>query len=64
MAKAGRMVTQGAVGATRSHYCPECPAEEDGKLTPTQATMIMPGRRMVYNCKSGHTVLKGQTILR
>ena len=64
MAKAGKMVTQGAVEVARSHYCPECPANEDGKLPPMTPVMIMPGRRIVYRCKRGHTVRRGQTLLR
>ncbi len=64
MATSDKVVLQGAIGVDRSHYCPKCPADEDGKLQSMSPTMIMPGRSMVYHCKSGHTVRRGQTLLR
>ncbi len=53
-----------AVGPARSHYCPQCPANDRGNLIPMRATVVMPGRRVEYHCPEGHSVRKGQTLLR
>ena len=54
----------GTIGLARSHYCPECPADDRGNLIPMQARMTMPGRSIKYHCPEGHSMQRGQTLLR
>ena len=64
MAVTDKMVLQGHIGTARHHFCPTCPANEEGRLEPMAPSMIMPGRRIVYHCKRGHTANSGETILK
>lgn len=53
------------INPERFHFCPTCPADkESGRLEPMKATMLMPKRTMIYNCKNGHSVPTGGTLLR
>jgi hypothetical protein len=52
------------VNPERFHFCPTCPPDENGRYEPMKATQIMPKKRMVYNCKNGHTAPTGGTLLR
>jgi hypothetical protein len=53
-----------SLGITRRHYCPECPASEDGKLSAMRPVLKLPRRRIEFRCPNGHSARKGATILR
>jgi hypothetical protein len=64
MARTKEIVLANAAGKAKHHFCPICPPSDAGTLELMTATMVMPGRRMIYNCKKGHTVNSGETLLR
>ena len=54
--KAGKTAFKGGKEIPRKHHCPE-----HDKVC--QIVMVMPRRRMKYNCPQGHQLGRGQTVL-
>lgn len=64
-AKGAKLAARALHGAPRKHYCPTCigDAKELTVDMETKPVMMMPGRRIFFNCQAGHRNTRGQTVL-
>ena len=63
-AKGSKLAARNLKGGPRKHYCPVC-VEKNGFVAATEATavMIMPKKRMSFQCDAGHAWHRTETIL-
>lgn len=64
-AKGAKLAARAIHGMPKKHYCPIC-MKDTTETTPemeAKPIMMMPGRRMFYDCKNGHRHTRDQTIL-
>ena len=64
-AKGAKLAARALHGASRKHYCPTCVGDAKELTSDMEAkpVMLMPGRRMRFHCKAGHSNTRGGTVL-
>jgi hypothetical protein len=63
-AKGAKLEARKRRGGPRHHHCPACIGRVGiGDETLARAVMVMPKKKMVFICKSGHRLDRGQTVL-